>query len=62
MAEWRDRNRDLIESDKAMDPKKVKAMAEIAEWQKRNKLLLDSNIDWEEERAAALEEKYGPFN
>ena len=42
-----------------VDPKKKMAMAEIAKWQERNKDFLNSEIDWDNERAKAMEEKYG---
>ena len=41
--------------------KRAKAIAEIKEWQKQNMHILKSGIDWDKERDAAMEEKYGPF-
>ena len=52
----------LLKSDPNIDPKKAAAFAAIEEWQENNKAFLTSNIDWEQERAAAMEEKYGSFN
>ena len=52
----------LLKTDPNIDPKKAAAFAAIEEWQKNNKAFLTSNIDWEQERAAAMEEKYGSFN
>ncbi len=62
LTEWRDRNKDRLNSDFEVDPKKSAAMAAIAAWQERNRDFLNSGVDWDKERAAALEEKYGSFN
>ena len=42
-----------------VDPKVNSALSQIADWQKRNKEILSLGIDWEKERAKAMEEKYG---
>ena len=62
LVEWRERNKDRLNSVCEVAPKKSAAMASIAEWQERNKDFLNSGIDWEKERELAMEEKYGPFN
>ena len=62
MAEWRDLNKDRLNSDFEVDPKKSAAMAAIAEWQERNRDFLNSGVDWDKERELAMEEKYGSFN
>lgn len=45
-----------------VDPKKAAALAAIKEWQQKNMHILKSGIDWDKERDAAMEEKYGSFN
>ena len=44
-----------------LDPQKVSALAAIKEWQQKHLEILKS-INVEQERDAAMEEKYGPFN
>lgn len=51
--------RNFFNSCPDVEPEKVAAMVAIAEWQERNKDFLDSDVDWDNERDLAMEEKYG---
>ena len=54
--------RRFINSDTThLDPKKVAAFASLEKWRKQNRGFLHS-IDPKKERAAAMEEKYGPID
>ena len=54
--------RRFINSDTThLDPKKAAAFASLEKWRKQNRGFLHS-IDPKKERAAAMEEKYGPID
>ena len=52
----------FLHSGSGINPKKAAAFAALEKWKEENKDFLTSDIDWEQERWEAMNEKYGPLD
>lgn len=53
---------EFIYGGSGVNPKKAEGFKKMEEWRKRNAPLIDPNLDYEQERWEAVNEKYGPID